>query len=100
MYASQAYQDPLRGHGIEPSMSRKGNCYDNAVTESFFSTLKRELRCSSTSRSSTTANAYTRRWAIAAPRSTSSDSRREPFRAPTIGGEGQVLQNDEVDPIG
>jgi putative transposase len=42
-YASRAYQDILREHGIEPSMSRKGNCYDNAVTESFFSTLKREL---------------------------------------------------------
>jgi putative transposase len=42
-YASQAYQRLLREHGIEPSMSRKGNCYDNAVTESFFSTLKREL---------------------------------------------------------
>ena len=41
--ASQAYQGLLREHGIEPSMSRKGNCYDNAVTESFFSTLKREL---------------------------------------------------------
>jgi transposase InsO family protein len=29
--------------GITPSMSRKGNCYDNAVAESFFSTLKNEL---------------------------------------------------------
>jgi putative transposase len=42
-YASRAYRDLLGEHGIEPSMSRKGNCYDNAVTESFFSTLKREL---------------------------------------------------------
>jgi putative transposase len=42
-YASQAYQRLLRENGIEPSMNRKGNCYDNAVTESFFSTLKREL---------------------------------------------------------
>jgi putative transposase len=42
-YASVAYQDLLAKHGIEPSMSRKGNCYDNAVTESFFSTTKREL---------------------------------------------------------
>lgn len=42
-YASVAYQSLLAGHGIEPSMSRAGNCYDNAVTESFFSTAKREL---------------------------------------------------------
>ena len=42
-YASVAYQDLLAKHAIEPSMSRKGNCYDNAVTESFFSTTKREL---------------------------------------------------------
>jgi len=34
-YASHAYRDLLREHGIEASMSRKGNCYDNAVTESF-----------------------------------------------------------------
>jgi len=33
----------LAAHGIEPSMSRTGNCYDNAVAESFFATLKREL---------------------------------------------------------
>jgi putative transposase len=42
-YASGAYQDMLSEHGIEPSMSRTGNCWDNAVTESFFSTTKREL---------------------------------------------------------
>jgi putative transposase len=42
-YASGAYRDLLAEHGIEPSMSRKGNCHDNAVTESFFSTTKREL---------------------------------------------------------
>ena len=42
-YASGAYQDLLCEHGIEPSMSRTGNCWDNAVTESFFSTTKREL---------------------------------------------------------
>ena len=42
-YASEAYQGLLAGHGIEPSMSRTGNCWDNAVMESFFSTLKREL---------------------------------------------------------
>jgi putative transposase len=42
-YASDAYQGLLREHGIKPSMSRQGDCYDNAVTESFFSTTKREL---------------------------------------------------------
>ena len=42
-YTSDAYRSLLAGHGIEPSMSRKGNCWDNAVAESFFSTLKREL---------------------------------------------------------
>lgn len=42
-YASQAYQDLLSRHGIASSMSRRGDCYDNAVTESFFSTVKREL---------------------------------------------------------
>jgi putative transposase len=42
-YASGVYQDLLSRSGIEPSMSRTGNCWDNAVTESFFSTVKREL---------------------------------------------------------
>ena len=42
-YASDAYQTLLAKHGIEVSMSRRGNCWDNAVAESFFSTLKREL---------------------------------------------------------
>jgi putative transposase len=42
-YASEAYRDLLAEHAIEPSMSRTGNCWDNAVTESFFSTAKREL---------------------------------------------------------
>ena len=42
-YASHEYQALLRRHGITASMSRKGNCYDNAYMESFFSTLKREL---------------------------------------------------------
>ncbi len=42
-YASHRYQQRLRHHGITCSMSRKGNCYDNAVAESFFATLKREL---------------------------------------------------------
>lgn len=42
-YASADYQLLLAAHGGEASMSRRGNCYDNAVAESFFSTLKREL---------------------------------------------------------
>ena len=42
-YASSAYRSELARHGIECSMSRRGNCWDNAPMESFFSTLKREL---------------------------------------------------------
>jgi putative transposase len=42
-YASTAFQRVLAEHGAVSSMSRKGNCWDNACVESFFSTLKREL---------------------------------------------------------
>lgn len=42
-YASREYQSALRDRGITPSMSRKGDCWDNAVAESFFATLKTEL---------------------------------------------------------
>ena len=42
-YASYAYQELLREYGITPSMSRSGNCYDNAYVESFGGTLKTEL---------------------------------------------------------
>ncbi len=42
-YAAQQYQQLLTMHGITASMSRKGNCWDNACVESFFGTLKREL---------------------------------------------------------
>jgi transposase InsO family protein len=42
-YACDDYQRLLRAHGLEASMSRRGNCWDNAAMESFFSTLKREL---------------------------------------------------------
>jgi transposase InsO family protein len=42
-YACDDYQQLLSEHGLETSMSRKGNCYDNAVIESFFGTLKTEL---------------------------------------------------------
>jgi putative transposase len=41
-YASRAYQKLLRSRGILCSMSRKGNCWDNAVAESFFRSLKTE----------------------------------------------------------
>ncbi len=42
-YASNHYVELLRRHGVVRSMSRKGNCYDNAVVESLFSSLKNEL---------------------------------------------------------
>lgn len=42
-YASHEYRRVLAHHGIRQSMSRKGNCWDNAPMESFFATLKREL---------------------------------------------------------
>jgi len=41
-YASTDYQKLLVDNGMIPSMSRKGNCWDNAVAESFFSSLKKE----------------------------------------------------------
>jgi len=42
-YASEDYRHLLQSHGIECSMSGKGDCYDNAVVESFWGTLKTEL---------------------------------------------------------
>ena len=42
-YTSAQYQALLTRHGIVSSMSRRGNCWDNAVAESFFATLKNEL---------------------------------------------------------
>ena len=42
-YACGDYRDLLQEHGIQCSMSRRGNCYDNAVMESFFGTAKTEL---------------------------------------------------------
>jgi transposase InsO family protein len=41
-YASEAYRNFLKNKNINPSMSRKGNCYDNAYVESWFSSLKKE----------------------------------------------------------
>jgi putative transposase len=42
-YACEEYRKALADHGLACSMSRKGNCWDNAVSESFFATLKVEL---------------------------------------------------------
>jgi transposase InsO family protein len=42
-YASYSHKDLLEKHSIIQSMSRKGNCWDNAVAESFFKTLKSDL---------------------------------------------------------
>ena len=41
-FGSDAWRRFCRAHHIEPSMSRRGNCWDNAVAESFFSSLKKE----------------------------------------------------------
>ena len=51
-YASRAYQEQMQQAGLRGSMSRKGNCWDNAPAEAFFATLKRELvhRCTFESR--------------------------------------------------
>ena len=43
IYAADEYRTLLTCHGIKASMGRKGDCYDNAVAESFFSTVKNEL---------------------------------------------------------
>jgi transposase InsO family protein len=43
IYMSTAYRDCLSNAGVRQSMSRRGNCWDNAVAESFFKTLKIEL---------------------------------------------------------
>ena len=41
-YSSRQFRKLLNAYDIEPSMSRRGNCHDNAVAESFFSNLKKE----------------------------------------------------------
>lgn len=43
IYAARVYRETMHAHGLRPSMSGKGNAYDNAVAESFFSNLKNEL---------------------------------------------------------
>ena len=42
-YTSEAYTNVLTSHGIRSSLSRPADCWDNAVAESFFSTLKLDL---------------------------------------------------------
>jgi transposase InsO family protein len=42
-YCALTYQESVKNYGMIPSMSRKGNCYDNAPTESFWGSLKQEL---------------------------------------------------------
>jgi len=79
-YASGDYQRVLAQQRVVGSMSRRGNCWDNAVAESFFATLKVELVHDAAwttrtaartelfeSSSSTTGGADIRRWAISAP---------------------------------
>ena len=41
-FTSDDWQSFLKAHRMQPSMSRRGNCHDNAVAESFFSALKKE----------------------------------------------------------
>lgn len=78
-HASHAMRDRPVEYGMTASVSRKGNCWDDAPTVSFFNSLKNERvhgtryatgrrprqACSSTSRSSTTGGATTPRWATA-----------------------------------
>ena len=52
-YTGTVYQRLLAAHGATASMSRRGNCWDNAVVESFFATLKTELACDAQWRSRT-----------------------------------------------
>jgi len=44
-YTNKDYQALLNEHRMNISMSRRANCYDNAVVESFFKTIKSELTC-------------------------------------------------------
>ena len=78
-YCSYDYQKKLQAYGLRPSMSGKGNCYDNASVETFFKSLKAELiwrqkwptrrqrlPSSSTSTGSTTPDAAIHTWAASA----------------------------------
>ena len=42
-YASEVYRNFMKKNNVKPSMSRRGNCYDNAYVESWFSSLKKEM---------------------------------------------------------
>ena len=57
-YASGDFQQLLEQHGIVCSMSRRANCWDNAVSESFFGTLKTELDAPMTTRQSAHTNLF------------------------------------------
>ena len=54
-YASNAYRAELAAYGAMASMSRKGDCWDNAVAESFFASIKRERLDSNTHQTRTNA---------------------------------------------
>jgi transposase InsO family protein len=73
-YASEEFRAELKQQGFVQSMSRKGDCYDNAVMESFFGTLKRELV------GFTTEGGGIHRWAISAPLS----SNRPPWQPNSV----------------
>ena len=102
-YTAEDYRKVLETHGIVCSMSRRGNCLDNAAMESWFSTRKSELgerfetwpppstSCSTTSRSSTTRSAGTRPWATSArPSSRGWPHRETVYRS----GASTTPQND------
>jgi len=61
-YTGTSYQRLLAAHGIIPSMSRRGDCWDNAVVESFFATVKTELVAETTWRSPADAIAARRQY--------------------------------------
>jgi transposase InsO family protein len=104
-YASVDYQRLLQSHDVQLSMSRVGDCYDNAAMESFWGTLKTELvhptgstrpgrrpggRSSSTSSAGTIAGGVTPRSATRAPNSSRQASIDDASAAPTIRGECQI----------
>ncbi len=98
--ASEDYQAVLDARRITCSMSRRGDCYDNAVMESFFSTVKSELAdrfettasarprwsCSITSRCSITSGADIRRWARTVRRPSNDAGRLRSDHGGALGG--------------
>ena len=89
-FTSMDWASFLKAHNLEHSMSRRGNCHDNAVVESFFNLLKRErVRgrttvpgprpgriCSTTSRCSTILGASTRRTGCCRPSTSNGSTKR------------------------